>query len=429
MRGFSLLWFGQFVSLIGSGLTGFALGIWVYQSTGSITLFALIALFTSMPGIIVSPLAGALVDRWDRRLTLVLSDTGAVLGTLAIALLLVTGRLQVWHIYVVMSIGSALSALQWPAQSAAVTLLVPKRQLGRAAGMVEMAHAVAQIASPALAGVLIVAIGIHGVIMVDAATYLVALLTLLVISIPKPPLAPEGLSGKAPLWRDALFGWKYIKARRGLLGLLTLFAATNFSTGLVSVLVTPLILSVASPVALGSVLSFAGIGMLAGSLVMSAWGGPRRRVYGVLGGMLLQGLVLFLAVFRPSVPMIAMAAFCFLFAGPMVNSSSQAIWQSKVAPALQGRVFAVRRMIAWSSLPAAYLLAGPLADRVFEPLMAVGGPLAGSAGRIIGAGPGRGIALLYALLAFAIIGAVLLGYLSPRIRGVEDELPDALPAD
>jgi MFS transporter, DHA3 family, macrolide efflux protein len=177
---------------------------------------------------------------------------------------------------------------------------------------------------------------------------------------------------------------------------------------------------------LGTVLSIGGVGMLAGSLVMGVWGGPKRRVYGVLGARLVQGLVFFLGGLQPSAPLIAGASFIFLFAYSILVGSIQALFQSKVAPDVQGRVFAVRRMIVWSSMSLAYLVAGPLADHVFEPLLAANGPLAGSIGRLIGAGPGRGIGLLFMVMGILTMLATAVGYLYPRLRRVEDELPDMI---
>ena len=423
---FALIWFGQSVSLIGSGLTGFALGVWVYQRTGSVTQFAFISLFTALPGIVFSPIAGALVDRWDRRWAMILSDCGAGLCTLSLALLLLAGRLQVWQIYIAMAISSTFSAFQWPAYSATTTLLVPKEHLGRASGMVQLGEAVAQIASPALAGALVGAIQVQGVMLIDFATLLFAVLTLLITRVPKPETTAEGKMGQGSLLREAAYGWTYILARPGLLGLLLFFATTNFTSGIVSVLFTPLVLNFTTPAILGTLLSIGGLGFLAGSLAMSAWGGPKRRVYGILGLSLLQGIVLFAAGLPPSVAILAPAAFFYFFGVPIINGCSQAIWQSKTALDVQGRVFAVRRMIAWSSLPLAYLIAGPLADRIFEPLLAEGGLLADSVGQIIGVGPGRGIGLLFIVLGIMVLLATVLGFLYPRLRQVEAELPDAL---
>jgi len=425
-RSFLFIWFGQLISLTGSGLTGFALGVWVFLRTGSVTQFALISLFTSLPGIMFSPIAGALVDRWDRRRAMILSDAGAGLCTLTIAFLLLEGRLEVWHIYIMMAISSTFSAFQWPAYSAATTLLVPKEHFGRASGMVQISEAVAQIASPVLAGALMGIIQVQGVILLDFASFLFAVFTLLVVRVPHPVSTAEGKAGQGSLLSEATYGWMYIKARPGLLGLLLFFAMTNFATGIIQVLFTPLVLSFTSTSVLGLLLSIGGLGFLAGSLTMSIWGGPSRRIYGILASNLLMGVALFAAGFPPRAWILGGAAFLVFYSLPITNGCSQAIWQVKTAPDVQGRVFSVRRMIAWSSLPFAYLVAGPLADLVFEPLLSEGGLLAANVGQVIGVGAGRGIGLLYIILGLLILLATLMAYLYPRLRQVEIELPDSI---
>ncbi|MEH1790841.1 MFS transporter [Nostoc sp.] len=422
---FVLIWFGQLVSLIGSSLTRFALGIWVYQRTGSVTQFGLILLFAMLPGILISPVAGALIDRWNRRFCMILSDSGAALSTLAIALLLFADKLEIWHIYLASAVSSAFTAFQWPAYAAATTLLVPKQLLGRANGMVEAAEAAAEILSPAIAGVLIANIKIQGIIFIDFATFVFSVITLLCVHFPEVRTITEGKAGKEPLLREAAFGWTYITARSGLLALLVFIAAVNFLTGVVNVLVTPLVLAFAPVTVLGTVMSVGGSGMLIGSLLMSIWGGVKRPIYAVLSFTLLGGLSIMFAGLRPSIPVFFVTAFLYFFGLPIINASSQVIWQKKVAPDIQGRVFAVRRMIAWGALPLAYLLAGPLADRVFNPLLVAGGPLAASIGQIIGIGPGYGIALLFVIMGTLTVFAAIAGYFYPRLRFVEEELPDA----
>jgi hypothetical protein len=170
-----------------------------------------------------------------------------------------------------------------------------------------------------------------------------------------------------------------------------------------------------------------GLGLLVGSLVMSAWGGPRRRVHGIFGFMLLAGVGIFAVGLRPSVPLVTAALFVTFFTLPFIEGCTSAIIQSKVAPRLQGRVFAVTHMIAGFMAPVAYLLAGPLADRVFEPLMAPGGQLADSVGAVIGVGSGRGIALMMMTVGVVLVAVTAAGYLVPRLRRVEDDLPDAMP--
>jgi DHA3 family macrolide efflux protein-like MFS transporter len=425
-RTFLAIWVGQLVSLIGTGLTNFALGVWVYQRTGSATQLTIIYLFGALPAILTLPLAGALVDRWSNRRAMLFSNIGAGLSTLPLVLLLWFDRLEVWSICLIVVSRSFFMAFLNPAYTAAVVRLIPKEQFGRASGMMQASQAAAQIIPPLLAGVLVVTIGIHSIVLIDVCSYLFALVILLSISIPS--LAKTAAPGdkKKSLLREAVYGWTYIRERPGLLALLIYFATVNFVLGIVQVLFTPLLLSFTSAQVLGTVLAVSGVGFLAGSVLMSIWGGPKNRVLGILGFGFLLGLSMMLSGVWASAPFIAATMFMVFFLAPFVNGCSEAIWLSKTMPEVQGRVFATRRMIGFSSLPLAYLLAGVLADKVFEPLLARGGPLSDSVGRIIGEGPGRGIGLLYIVAGVLTLLTPVISYLYPRLRKVEEELPDVM---
>ncbi|MFN2168987.1 MAG: MFS transporter, partial [Anaerolineae bacterium] len=219
---------------------------------------------------------------------------------------------------------------------------------------------------------------------------------------------------------------RVISAQPGLRGLLSALAAINFLWGMVGALIVPMILGFTSSETLGFIISIAGAGMLAGSLVMSIWGGPKRRIDGVFGFEFISGLCFMLIGLRPSFWPTAIGAFGAHVTIAIVSGSNQAIWQSKIEPGMQGRVFAAQHMIARAASPLAYLLAGPLADGIFEPLLASGQPLAASIGRIIGTGPGRGIGLLFVLMGAIKLAVAAAGYAHPRVRFVEDELPDAV---
>ena len=422
---FAVVLAGQAVSILGTGLTGFALGVWVFQRTGSATQFALVALALLLPVVLLLPVAGALVDRWDRRWAMIVGDAGSGLCSLGLAALVWSGRLEVWHIWLLCAGSSAFSALQYPAFTAASTLLVPRRHLGRAAGLTQLAIAAAQILAPLLAGALLGRIGLRGVLLVDVLTFLVSLATLAVVRFPGPAATAEGAAGRGSLRSQIRHGWLFIRERAGLRATLLLVAAANLGLGMVQVLVTPLVLGFAPVATLGRVLAVAGCGMLAGSLVMSVWGGPRQRIHGVLGALLVQGLILLLGGVRPSAVLVAAAAFVYLFAAPVLEASGQAIWQAKVPADVQGAVFAVRRMVGASTLPIGYALAGPLADRVFEPLLMPGGALAASVGVVIGIGQGRGIGLLFIVLGLFVLAVLAAASRNPRLRRVESELPDA----
>jgi MFS transporter, DHA3 family, macrolide efflux protein len=427
---FAVTWSGQLLSLLGSGLTNFALGLEVYQRSQSIMQFALVNFFFFAPALVLLPFAGALVDRWDRRRAMLIADLGAGMSSLFIFLLIAAGEhgiwpLQVWHFYLPFASAAVFDALRWPAYQSAITLLVPKRHLGRANGLVELSNALVLVVRPLLGGLLVLQIGLRGVVLIDLTTFLIAVGSLLLVRF--PPAPPVERDDKRSLLREAAAGWAYVRSRPGLLGLLAFSAAVALVLGFVTVLITPLILSFTDVSSLGVILSVAGVGMLVGGLLASTIGPPRRRMRGVVGFQLLAGLSLLAAGLPPTGGLVMGAAALFLFSVPLTFASTQTIWQSKVPPGLQGRVFALRRMVTLAAPPLAALLCGPLAEEVFEPLMAPGGALAGTVGQAIGTGTGRGIALLFMVLGGLTLINAALAWLSPRVRLVEDELPDALP--
>lgn len=423
---FLLVWFGQLISLIGSGLTNFALGVWVYQRTGSVTQFSLILLFAMLPTVLISPIAGALVDRWNRRWCMILSDSGAGLTTVALALLLATGSLEIWHLYVAVSLSSVFKAFQLPAYTASTSLLVPKEHLLRASGMVQSSEACAQLISPLLAGVLLGIVQLQGVILIDFATFLFAVTTLFLVRFPDAKTSAVPKEGTTSLWREAIEGWTYIAVRPGLLTLLVVFAINNFVFGVIEVLFTPLILTFTSVTVLGTIQSLGGAGMLLGGVVMSVWTGPRPLIRGVFGFAFLSQLCVLALGLRTDAALFAQANFLFFLSIPFVNGYFNAIFLRKVAFDIQGRVFATINMVCFSCIPLAYVVAGPLADRIFEPLMAADGLLAGSIGQIIGVGPGRGIGLLFITMEVLAMLITFAAYRYPRLRFIEDELPDAI---
>jgi len=341
---------------------------------------------------------------------------------LLLATALYTGRMQVGYCYLVAMAMTGLGALQGPAFIAAASTLVPRHLLVRTNSLSHTTGTTIGMVGPILAGFLIGRISYHGVILIDSCTFFIAFLSVLMVRIPRPPVTA---AESRPFWHDAHIGWRYIRQRPGLLSLLTMFSISNFGLGIVQALLTPLILSFASPQELGTVQSAGAAAVLLGSLALTVWGGPRRRVWGIFGALVAQGLLLFLGGIEPSVPLVIGAVFVFMLTGPVVMSSSAAIWQSKVALDVQGRVFAIRGLIAAGTLPLAYAVAGPLADRVFEPMLRPDGLLAGTVGQVIGVGPGRGVGCLFMVLGLIILLVTALSFLNPRLRHVESELPDA----
>ena len=425
MRAFFTIWFGQLVSLIGSQLTGFALGVWVYEQTHSVLMLALAQVAMQAPYVLLSPIAGVFADRWNRRTAMIVSDFGAGLAVLAAGGLYLAHQLQPWMVIPINLWMATFHTLMWPSFTASVTLLVPKQHYGRANGFVQLGEALPQIAGPALAGALYVAIHLGNMALIDFFTYVFSvLLMLFFVRIPSPPRSADGRAAKGSLWTEMRFGWDYITARKGLLALLLFFLASNFLYGVMNPLLVPLILDNWNASTLGYISTLMGVGMLAGTLVMSTWGGGKRKIYTLLGSALLSGLFLSIVGLRASLPLIAVCAVGNMFFGPFTNACSQAIWQAKVAPDLQGRVFAVRRTIAVSASIIAPLLAAPLADYIFKPAMAAGGMLASILGPIFGVGASRGVGVLLSLVGLLVAGVSLIALLTPLVRRVELDLPD-----
>jgi DHA3 family macrolide efflux protein-like MFS transporter len=427
MRTFSVVWLGQLVSGLGTGLTGFALPVWIYQQTGSVEAFGLLFFAATVPAVVVSPFAGALVDRWDRRAVLIASDGLAALMTLVLAVLLYTGTFELWHLFVVSAMGSALGSFQAPAFNAAVAMLVPQKHFARASGMMQTSDAVSGILTPLIAGVLVTAIGLWGILAIDFATFLVAVGTLASVRIPNPP-PEEDEQPRRSLLREAHDGWVFVRDRPALRHLLFYFPVINLATGMANPLFSPLVLSFSTPAQLGLAVSLSSVGLLVGSVALSAWGGPSRKVRGLVAGQILSMLFIMMMGLRPSLILVTVAMFLNLLISPTVMGCSQAIWMSKTPRHMMGRVLAIRRMLAMSTMPIAALACGPIAERVFNPLLVPGGPLANSVGRVVGTGPARGVGLMFLVIGAFVIAVTLLLYSSPRVRRLEEEIPDAVPA-
>ena len=424
-RTFLIIWIGQLISLVGSQLTAFALGVWVYDETRSVSLLALTQIAFSAPQVFFSPLAGVLADRWNRRTVMIVSDVGAALAVLTAGILYLANRLQPWMVIPINFWMAAFITLMWPAYTASITLLVPKEQYGRANGFVQLGEALTQIAGPALAGALYVTIRLGNMALIDFASYLLAAtLMILFVRLPNLPRTEQEGQAKKSVFQEMRFGWGYIRARKGLLMLLVYFFSLNFLAGIISPLFTPLILDNWEANVLGYLSTIMGVGMLVGTLVMSAWGGGKRKVFTLMGAGLLGSLIVAVMGIRLSIPLLAACGFGFMFTIPLMNASSQAIWQAKVAPEVQGRIFALRRTIAWSSQLVAPLLAAPLADYVFKPGMAEGGVLAAIFGPIFGVGENYGINVLISILGLAMTIMCVAFFFNSAIRNVEIDLPD-----
>ncbi len=425
---FVVIWVGQVISILASGMSGFALTLWIYDQTKSATAMAGMQVAYILPFLIMSIPAGVMVDRYNRKLMMMVSDFTAVLATVLILVLNMLGVLQFWHLYVAGVLFGIGNTFQWPAYSAAISTMIPKEQYGRANGLMSLMEAGPGVLAPILAGALYPFLGLTGLLTIDVITFFIAIGALALVFIPNPERTAEGeKAAGGGMLKQAWTGFQYIFQRPTLLGLQLMFLFGNLFSGMGFTLMAPMILARTGQNSLiyGSVQTAGAIGGILGGVLMSAWGGFKRRSFGVILGWILTGIstMLLLGIGRGLAVWIPVMIFSGIVVA-LLNTSNQSFWQAKVAPDLQGRVFSARRLIAWFTQPIAPVIAGTLADFVMEPAMSENGSLASGFGWLVGTGPGAGMGLLF---VFCGLGATLIGVSGlfvPAIRNAEESLPD-----
>jgi MFS transporter, DHA3 family, macrolide efflux protein len=426
MQTFIIIWLGQMVSTIGSYMTVFALTIWVWQLTGSSTALILVGFFAQLPRLVITPIAGMLVDRFPRKHLMLLGDIVALLCTLAIAGLYFAQQLQIWHLYVAVTFYGGFGQLQTLAYSASIALLVPKEQFTRAESMGAAVSYSTAIFSPALAGNLYPIIGLKGIFAIDLLTFAASLLTLAIVQIPQPPHSEATDTEGDPLWQKLTFGFRYIWQRPGLMAMVIAFTLFAIPNDINKALYSPMILARTGGDAqiLGNVTTAAGLGGVLGGVGLSLWGGFGHRIHGMLLGFIGSGAFKVVLGLGQTPNLWMGAHFLASLHIPLFYSSSNAIWYAKVPSHLQGRVLAADQLIGITISAIVPLGAGILADRLFEPLMRSSNPVSDLFSPWFGMGDGAGLTLLYTCTAFMMLVVGIGGYAIPTLRNVETILPD-----
>ena len=359
------------MSLIGSSVAQFALVWWVTTLTGSATVLATATMVAVLPGVLLGPIAGAYVDRLSRRLVMIVADGVVALAALALAYLFWSGSMQVWHLYVVMAVRAIGGSFHWPAMQASTSLMVPKEHLSRIAGLNQTLNGVMSIAGPPLGALLLAVMPLYGIMLVDVGTAAMAILPLLFIRIPQPQRS-TGMQGvaangkKRSIWADVVEGLRYVWSWPGLFMVLIAAMIINFVMAPASSLM-PLLVTThfhGNALQLGTLEAAWGVGVIAGGLFLSVWGGFRRRIYTTLLGVTLMGLGIILTGLAPSTMFwLAIAGNAIAgFMNPITNGPLFAVLQATVAPDYQGRVFTVVNSLASAMMPLSLAVAGPLAD-------------------------------------------------------------------
>ena len=405
-------------------MTNFAITIWAWEVTGHATPLSFILVVTQVPKLLVAPFAGIWVDRFSRKRLMLLGDSIAGLTTIVLLILLLIDQLQIWHLYVSGAVNGLFGYIQGLAHSASISLIVSAKHYARASAVESLQMSGSYVVAPAVAGAVYSVTGLSGILIIDLITFGVAIATLSIVAIPQP-VATE-LSSHAPTASETVrqqltFGLRYLWCRPSLMTLLSFFLISNFINSASFTLLPAMVLARSGDNApiVGALFSFFGIGGLVGGVTLSVWGGPQRKMHGVLiaSGIWKVGLIVLALAQQTSVKIgtALMSGFC----SPFPGSCSQAIWRAKVAPAVQGRVFATRFLLTQLATPLGAAIAGPLADHVFEPAMQPGEPLAQVLGNIFGVGLGAGMALQMTLFAGSGVLVALGGYGVRQLRQVE----------
>jgi len=364
---FFTIWTGQAISLFGSALVQFALVWWLTQKTGSATTLTTAFLIAMLPQIVLGPFAGALVDRWNRRIIMISADATIAMFSLLLAWLFATGRVEVWHIYAIMAIRSLGGAFHFPAMSASTPLMVPGEQLTRVNGLNQTLQGINGLIAPPVGALLLGFFQTQVVLLVDVGTAAMAILPLLFIPIPQPERGEESTQTVKPtLFNDIGVALRYIRSWPGLVAILAMALFLNFllvpSGALLPLLVTEHFRKGA--IELGFLESAQGFGLIAGGVILSIWGGFKRKIATSITGIIGLGLGIMLVGLAPAnLFYLAIAGTVILgFMIPITNGPIGAILQSVIRPDMQGRIMSLVNSAATAISPLGLLLAGPLSD-------------------------------------------------------------------
>jgi len=410
-----IIWTGQLLSRIGSGISAFALGVLVLEKTGSTTAFSLLLLAAFLPPVLLIPVGGVIADRRDRRLLMIIGDMGSALGMLIIIGALVFRPDILWPLYAGVSLSAVFTALHAPAFKASVTDLLDESQYARAGGLIQMAEASRYLVAPAVAALLIARINLPLLMILDMLTFIIAAMSVLFVRkrffIQAGPLSPEK---RESFISDFMVGIRYIRGNRILLRLLTVTTIITFLTGVLQVLYTPIVMSISDAATLGTVQSLAASGMLISSLFIGLLSKTDRQKRVISLALAAAGLFYFMIGFNTTVVGITIATFGFFFTLPLINTSLEVLFRQNIEKEKQGRVWSLVSLITQIGMLSALSITGILADRVFNPLLTSDGPLSEQFGEIIGTGPVRGSGLMVMISGLCI---VILGLLLAK-RGI-----------
>lgn len=393
---FLVLWSTQSLSALGSSMTNFALVVWSYQQTGSALTTSLLSICSYAPYVLLSMFAGALSDKWDKKVTMLVSDSFAALSTIAVLGLLKTGHLEIWHLYFLNTMNGLMNTIQQPASDVAVSLLTPRKHYQKVSGMRSFSNSLVTLLTPILATALLSFTSLETVIFVDLSTFVVAFVSLLFF-IRIPAVRKDETATQEKLLISVKRGLDYLKENRGILDLILFLAAINLTASIYNAALPAMLLSRAGggEMVLGTVNTFTGIATVLGSIIVSVIPAPKSRVRVICNTLLFSmSTENFILALGRSAPVWCLGAVLGWICIPVMSANLDVILRSHIPVEMQGRVYSARNTLQFFTIPVGYLLGGILVDRVFEPFMAVyaEGSLLGT---LFGTGKGSGAALLF----------------------------------
>lgn len=405
LNGFLILWLTQSFSALGSSMTNFALIIWSYQQQGSALTTAMLSICSYAPYVLMSIFAGALSDKWNKKITMLVSDTFAALCTVAVLLLLSTGKLEIWHLYCLNALNGLMNTVQGPAADVTISLLTPQKHYQKVSGMRSFSNSLVSILTPVIATAFLAFTNIQAVIAFDLFTFAVAFISLLFfIRIPKADAEESGNEKQESVLKAAKSGLVYLKHNRGILDLILFLAAINLTASVYNAAFPAMLLSREGEVALGIVNTATGISTLVGSIIVSFLPAPKSRVRVICNALLISmSTENFFLAFGKTVPIWCIGAILGWICIPLMSANMDVLFRSRIPISMQVRVYSVRNTLQFFTIPLGYLLGGILVDKVFEPFMAAqeqGSLLT----LVFGSGKGSGAAMLFAVIA--IVGVI-----------------------
>lgn len=407
MKTFLLLWSTQAFSGLGSAMTSYALVIWSYTQKGSALMTALLMVSSYAPYVLLSIFAGALSDKWNKKATMLVCDTMAALTTVVMLMLLHTGRLQIWHLYLINGVNGLMNTVQQPASEVAVTRVLPKEHYQRVGGLRYFSGSLNSIMTPVIATAVMGIAGMGAIVAFDLLTFAVAFLVLL-FRIRIPEKEKDG-GEQEKLLTSVKKGITYLKKEQGIFSLILFLAAINLVASIYDAAFPAMMLSRngGSEKALGLVNAVIGIATLTGSILASFSRAPKSRVRVICNCLLFSmSTENFLLAFGRTPLVWCVGGFLGWIAIPLMNTNLDAIMRLHVPEKMQGRVYSVRNSLQFFTIPLGYFLGGLLVDQVFEPIMAVQKEDS-ILSLMFGSGKGSGAAFLFFVIAFAGIGVCL----------------------